>query len=65
MSNSMNFKTILTLSYYAVTYLIRPWAWCDPIAPPDSMTYHEWAADMTQFNGYQYGAGFDNGWVTK
>ena len=56
-TNSMNFKTVLNYHTYG-NYLLRPWAWCDPIAPPDSMIFHEWGADMTQFNYYEYGTGF-------
>ena len=56
-TNSMDFKTVLTYHTHG-SYLLRPWAWCDPIAPPDSMIFHEWGADMTQFNNYQYGTGF-------
>jgi hypothetical protein len=56
-TNSMNLKTALTYHMHG-NYLLRPWAWCDPIAPPDSMIFHEWGADMIQFNHYLYGTGF-------
>lgn len=53
--NSRNFKSGLSYHTYGGD-LLRPWAWCDPTPPVDSLIFNEWGRSMTQFNGYRYGS---------
>lgn len=52
--NSRNFSAILGAHTYG-NYLIKPWAWQDPIPTPDDAKFNEYLADMTQYNHYTTG----------
>lgn len=53
--NSRNFSGILGSHTYG-NYLIKPWAWQDPIPTPDDNKFNEYLADMSQYNQYTTGA---------
>jgi len=52
--NSRNFKCQLDYHTYG-NYLIKPWAWCDPIPTPDDAIFNEMGADITAVNHYTFG----------
>lgn len=52
--NSRNFSAILGAHTYG-NYLIKPWAWQDPVPTPDDNKFNEYLSDMTQFNHYTTG----------
>ncbi|MBK7255650.1 MAG: hypothetical protein IPI04_17490 [Ignavibacteria bacterium] len=52
--NSRNFSAILGAHTYG-NYLIKPWAWQDPIPTPDDAKFNEYLADMTIYNHFTIG----------
>jgi hypothetical protein len=55
--NSRNFSAILGSHTYG-NYLIKPWAWQDPIPTPDDSKFNEYLADMTVYNHFTIGTPF-------
>lgn len=52
--NSRNIVAVLGSHTYG-NYLIKPWAWQDPIPTPDDNKFNEYLSDMTQYNNYTTG----------
>lgn len=52
--NSRNFKVSLDYHTYG-NYLIKPYAWCDPIPTPHDYVYNEYGNDIVKFNGFLFG----------
>ena len=52
--NSRNFAAILGAHSYG-NYLIKPWAWQDPVPTPDDFKFNEYLSDMTMFNHFTTG----------
>jgi len=55
--NSRNIQAILGAHTYG-NYLIKPWAWQDPIPTPDDFKFNEYLSDMTKYNHYTTGTPF-------
>jgi len=55
--NSRNIQAVLGAHTYG-NYLIKPWAWQDPIPTPDDSKFNEYLSDMTQHNHYTTGTPF-------
>ncbi|MCY7361565.1 MAG: M14 family metallopeptidase, partial [Ignavibacteria bacterium] len=55
--NSRNFAAILGCHSYG-NYVIKPWAWQDPIPTPDDAKFNEYLSDMTIYNHFTTGTPF-------
>lgn len=52
--NSRNISAVLGSHTYG-NYIIKPWAWQDPIPTPDDSKFNEYLADMKKTNNYTTG----------
>ncbi|MDZ4712908.1 MAG: M14 family zinc carboxypeptidase [bacterium] len=56
--NSRNLQAVLGSHTYG-NYIIKPWAWQDPVPTPDNAAFNEYLADMTKYNHYLTGTPFE------
>lgn len=52
--NSRNFSTAFNAHTYG-NYLIKPWAWSDPLTTPDDYKFNQFLSDMSATNNYTTG----------
>ena len=52
--NSRNFSTAFNAHTYG-NYLIKPWAWSDPLTTPDDYKFNQFLSDMSATNYYTTG----------
>ncbi len=63
--NSRNFNAIFGSHTYG-NYLIKPWAWQDPVPTPDDYKFNVYLADMSANNGYTTGTPYQTvGYKTR
>jgi carboxypeptidase T len=55
--NSRNFTASLSYHTYG-NYLIKPWAWCDPLPTSDDAIFNNYGADITAVNNFKFGTPF-------
>ena len=56
--NSRNFRATLDYHTYG-NYLIKPYAWCDPIPTPDYAVFNEFGREIVADNHYLFGTPFE------
>ncbi|MEO6693890.1 MAG: M14 family zinc carboxypeptidase [Ignavibacteria bacterium] len=63
--NSRNIQAVLGAHTYG-NYIIKPWAWQDPVPTPDDAKFNEYLSDMSKENNYTTGTPFQTvGYKTR